>query len=157
MNHHVRNKLDELKRQELERLRHLAVQEYERSRGLGIPHDGRQKVPGHVDHRSSKFETEDLRKLIVQTTKDLEEADRKRKESFKEYEMQKEFEHQAKLKEITDEEKRKAEEKAWQDAQKKHAQHPKVYTDRMYIYTGSRISIFYVLCLRSTILAANNS
>ena len=81
-----------------------------------------------MDHKSPRFEAEDLRKLIVQTTKDLEEADRKRKESFKEYEMQKEFEHQAKLKEITDEEKRKAEEKAWEEAQKKHAKHPKVQT-----------------------------
>lgn len=127
VNHHVRNKLDELKRQELERLRHAAMQEYEHAQGLGIPYDGgRHKIPGHLDHRSPKFEVEDLRKLIVQTTRDLEESDRKRKESFKEYEMQKEFEHQAKLKAITDEEKRKAEEKAWEEAQKKHAQHPKV-------------------------------
>nr|CAG4643417.1 EOG090X0B17 [Ilyocryptus agilis] len=127
VNHNVRNKLDELKRREMERLRHLAMQEYERSRGLGIPYDGRQKIPGHVDHRNPNFEVEDLRKLIVQTTKDLEEADKKRKESFKEYEMQKQFEHDAKMKEIADEEKRKSEEKAWQEAQKKHAQHPKMH------------------------------
>lgn len=72
------------------------------------------------------MQVEDLRKLIVQTTKDLEESDRKRKESFKEYEMQKEFEHQAKLKEIEDEDKKKAEQKAWEEAQNKHKQHPKV-------------------------------
>ena len=119
--------MDELKRQEIERLRHLAVQEYERSRGLGIPHEGSKlRIPGHLDHKNPSFEVEDLRKLIVQTTKDLEESDRQRKESFKEYEMQKEFEHQAKLKEL-DEEKKKAEEKAWQEAQNKHKQHPKVY------------------------------
>nr|CAG4637259.1 EOG090X0B17 [Ceriodaphnia reticulata]SVE73122.1 EOG090X0B17 [Ceriodaphnia reticulata] len=126
VNHHVRNKLDELKRQEMERLRHLAVQEYERARGLGIPHDGRLKIPGHLDHKSPSFETEDLRKLIVQTSKDLEEADKKRKEEFKEYEMQKEFEHQNKMKSL-DEEKRKAEEKAWEEAQAKHKQHPKMH------------------------------
>lgn len=126
VNHQVRGKLDELKRQEMERLRHLAVQEYERARGLGIPHDGRLKIPGHIDHKSPSFETEDLRKLIVQTSKDLEEADRKRKDEFKEYEMQKEFEHQAKLKSL-DDEKRKLEEKAWEDAQAKHKQHPKVH------------------------------
>ena len=126
MNHHVRNKLDELKRQEMERLRHLAVQEYERARGLGIHHDGpKLKIPGHLDHKSLSFETEDLRKLIVQTSKDLEEVDRKRKNEFKEYEMQKEFEHQNKLKSL-DEEKRKAEEKAWEEANAKHKQHPKV-------------------------------
>nr|SVE74367.1 EOG090X0B17 [Daphnia barbata] len=126
VNHHVRNKLDELKRQEMERLRHLAVEEYERARGLGIPHDGRLKIPGHLDHKSPSFEAEDLRKLIVQTSKDLEEADRQRKEEFKEYEMQKEFEHQNKLKGL-DEEKKKLEEKAWNDAQAKHKQHPKMH------------------------------
>lgn len=125
VNHQVRSKLDELKRQEMERLRHLAVQEYERARGLGIPHDGRLKIPGHIDHKSPSFETEDLRKLIVQTSKDLEEADRKRKEEFKEYEMQKEFEHQVKLKSL-DEEKRKSEEKAWEENQVKHKKHEKV-------------------------------
>ena len=125
VNHHVRNKLDELKRQEMERLRHLAMEEYERARGLGIPHDGRLKIPGHLDHKSPSFESEDLRKLIVQTSKDLEEADRQRKEDFKEYEMQKEFEHQNKLKNL-DEEKRKTEETAWEEAQAKHKQHPKV-------------------------------
>nr|SVE86310.1 EOG090X0B17 [Daphnia similis] len=126
VNHHVRNKLDELKRQEMERLRHLAMEEYERARGLGIPHDGRLKIPGHLDHKSPSFESEDLRKLIVQTSKDLEEADRQRKEEFKEYEMQKEFEHQNKLKTL-DEEKRKSEQKAWEDAQAKHKQHPKMH------------------------------
>ena len=78
VNHHVRNKLDELKRQEMERLRHLAVEQFERSKGLNIPHNQRLVIPGHVDHRSPTFEMEDLRKLIVQTTKDLEEADKKR-------------------------------------------------------------------------------
>ena len=126
VNHHVRNRLDELKRQEMERLRHLAVREYENSKGLGIPHDGRLKIPGHLDHKSPSFETEDLRKLIVQTTKDLEEIDRKRKEEFKEYEMQKEFEHELKLKNL-DEETRKTEEKSWDESQQKHKQHPQVY------------------------------
>nr|CAG4648813.1 EOG090X0B17 [Polyphemus pediculus] len=126
VNHHVRTKLDELKRQEMERLRHLAVEEYERSRGLGIPHDGRLKIPGHLDHKSPSFETEDLRKLIVQTTKDLEELDKKRKDEFKEYEMQKEFEHQIKVQSL-DEEHKKEEAKAWEESQKKHKQHPKVH------------------------------
>nr|CAG4638652.1 EOG090X0B17 [Cyclestheria hislopi] len=126
VSHNVRSKLDELKRQEMERLRHLAVEQYEQSRGLGIPHNGRLKLPGHIDHKSPTFEMEDLRKLIIQTTKDLEEADRKRKEEFKQYEMQKEFEHREKLKNL-DEEKRKEEERAWEDAQKKHKEHPKVH------------------------------
>lgn len=106
-------------------MRHLAVQEYEAARGLGIPHDGKVKAPRHLDHRIPSFEAEDLRRLIVQTSKDLEEADRKRKETFKEYEMQKEFEHHNKLQEM-DEMKRNAEEKAWEENKKKHSQHPKV-------------------------------
>merc|ERR1712071_622358 len=110
---------------EMERLRHLAVEEYEQAKGLGIPHDGRLKIPGHLDHKSPSFESEDLRKLIVQTTKDLEELDKKRKDEFKEYEMQKEFEHQIKVKSLY-EENRKKEEAAWQEAQKKHKEHPQV-------------------------------
>nr|CAG4641104.1 EOG090X0B17 [Eulimnadia texana] len=126
VNHNVRTKLDELKRQELERLRHLAIQEYERSRGLGIPHP-RPKAPTHLDHSNLEtFEIEDLRKLIVQTTKDLDEADRKRKQEFKEYEMQKEFEHREKLKQL-DEQKRKEEEQKWEEARKKHKEHPKMH------------------------------
>ena len=110
----------------MERLRHLAVQEYEHAKGLGIAHDGRLKIPGHLDHKNPSFEMEDLRKLIVQTTKDLEELDNKRKADYKEYEIQKEFEHQIKVKTL-DEENRKAEEKAWEEAQKKHKMHPKVF------------------------------
>nr|CAG4650388.1 EOG090X0B17 [Sida crystallina] len=127
VNHHVRGKLDEVKRQEMERLRHAAVQQYEHDRGLGIPHHQQKlKIPGHVDHKSPTFEMEDLRKLIVQTTKDLEEVDRKRKEEFKAYELQKEFEHREKLKNL-DELKRKEEERAWNEAQIKHKQHPKLH------------------------------
>ena len=36
--------------------------------------------------------------MFPQTTKDLDEVDRQRKEEFKEYEMQKNFERQEKLK-----------------------------------------------------------
>nr|CAG4652068.1 EOG090X0B17 [Triops cancriformis] len=125
VHHNVRSKLDELKRQEMERLRHLAMQEYERSQG--IPAQNRLKLPGHIDHKNPMtFEIEDLRKLIVQTTRDLEAADRQRKEEFKQYEMQKEFEHNEKLK-VLDEEKRKAEQKAWEESQNKHKQHPKLH------------------------------
>lgn len=35
--------------------------------------------------------------MILQTTHDLAEADRKRKEEFKEYEMQKKFEQEIKM------------------------------------------------------------
>ena len=64
VNHNVRSKLDELKRQELERLRHLAMQQYEHENGIDRKH---MKIPMHVDPKNPHtFEAEDLRKLIVQ-------------------------------------------------------------------------------------------
>lgn len=78
--HGVRTKLDEIKRKELERLRHLAVRQNELGQGIDKKH---LKIPHHVEVRHPTFEVEDLKKLIKSTTKDLEEADRKRREDFK--------------------------------------------------------------------------
>jgi len=59
--------LDELKRQELERLRHIAVQQHEQDNGYERKH---MKIPTHVDHNNPHtFEAEDLHKLIVQVRK----------------------------------------------------------------------------------------
>lgn len=53
--HHIRSKLDELKRQELNRLRDIAKKVYSES------------DPGHVDHNNPhSFEKKDLLKLIQQ-------------------------------------------------------------------------------------------
>lgn len=55
--HHIRSKLDELKRQELDRLRDIARKAY------GDQSSG----PGHVDHQNPhSFEKQDLQKLILQ-------------------------------------------------------------------------------------------
>lgn len=55
MGHHIRSKLDELKRQELNRLREIARKAYGDS------------DPGHVDHENPhSFEKADLLKLIQQ-------------------------------------------------------------------------------------------
>ncbi|XP_069686491.1 nucleobindin-2 isoform X2 [Periplaneta americana] len=121
VNHHVRTKLDEIKRSELERLRHLAIKEYELRNGMDTDH---MKVPPeHLDYANPHtFEAEDLRKLILKTTADLEEADRKRRQEFKEYEMQKEFEKQEKLKDL-DEEHKKQMLQEIEEREKKHKQH----------------------------------
>jgi nucleobindin len=80
VNHNVRSKLDELKRQEMERLRHLAVKEYEIKQAQLVEHENddegddeneidhdSKKLPYHLDHHNPhSFEIEDLRKLIVQ-------------------------------------------------------------------------------------------
>ncbi|XP_050425488.1 nucleobindin-2-like [Adelges cooleyi] len=98
VHHHIRSKLDELKRQELMRLRSLTKNGY----------SDMVNEPGHVDHQNPhSFEKKDLLKLIKQVAQDLEEADEKRKQMFKEYEMQKHFEREQKLKQMTDAEREK--------------------------------------------------
>lgn len=81
----------------------------------------------HVDHENPHtFEIEDLKKLIHKTSEDLAEADKKRREEFKEYEMQKEFEKQEKLREM-DEAHRKRYEEELKQQQQKHNQHERVH------------------------------
>lgn len=60
----MRTKLDEIKRAEIERLRHLATKEFELENGLDIEH---LKIPEHLDHENPhSFEIDDLKKLIAQ-------------------------------------------------------------------------------------------
>ncbi|PSN33491.1 Nucleobindin-2 [Blattella germanica] len=120
VDHRVRSKLDEIKRTELERLRHLATKEFELKNGIDTDH---LKIPEHLDHTNPHtFEIEDLRKLILKTTADLAEADRKRREEFKEYEMQKEFEKQEKLKDLDEEHKKELLHEI-EEKEKKHKEH----------------------------------
>jgi len=124
VNHHVRTKLDEIKRREVERLRELANQAYELSNDIDRKH---LKVSQHLDHDNEHtFEIEDLRKLIQKTSDDLAEADRKRRGEFKEYEMQKEFEREAQKKEM-DEESRKKFEAEVKEKEQKHKETLKVF------------------------------
>ncbi|XP_017059098.1 nucleobindin-2 [Drosophila ficusphila] len=124
VNHHVRTKLDEIKRREVERLRELANQAYELSNDIDRKH---LKVSQHLDHENEHtFEIEDLRKLIQKTSDDLAEADRKRRGEFKEYEMQKEFEREAQKKEM-DEESRKKFEAEVKEKEQKHKDHEKLH------------------------------
>lgn len=113
VNHGVRSKLDDIKRRELERLRHLAVKQNEIAQGIDKKH---MKIPQHLEIKSHKFEIDDLKKLIKTTTQDLEEADKKRREDFKRYEMEKKFEEEERLKHIEDEVK-KAEEQQRMEVQ----------------------------------------
>ncbi|CAB3225972.1 unnamed protein product [Arctia plantaginis] len=114
VNHNVRTKLDEIKRRELERLRHLATKQFELTNNL----EPMGKVPTneHLDHvNPHTFEIEDLKKLIKKTTADLEAADKKRKEEFKEYEMQKKFEEHQKVESMDETAKKEYMEKAKQE------------------------------------------
>ncbi|KAM7358306.1 nucleobindin 1 [Cochliomyia hominivorax] len=124
VNHHVRTKLDEIKRRELERLRALAKKEYELENEIDRDH---LKINQHIDHANEHtFEIEDLKKLIKKTAEDLAEADRKRQAEFKEYEMQKEFEKEMIKKEL-DEEQRKKFEEEQKALEEKHKKHEKVH------------------------------
>ena len=66
VNHNVRNRLDEIKRREVERLRHLAKKKFEHVQGIDR---SRIKMPDHLHMENGHFAEEDLRKLIRSTTR----------------------------------------------------------------------------------------
>lgn len=106
VSHNVRTRLDEIKRTELQRLR----KGMDRIRQIEQNNDIADPVHHHLDQSNPHtFEIEDLKKLIAKTTEDLAEADRKRREEFKRYEMEKELEKQRKLNSTTGEEREKLE------------------------------------------------
>ncbi len=120
VHHNVRSQLDDIKRRELERLRHLAMKQYEMNQGIDRQH---AKIPNHIDMKMPTFEKEDLKKLIKTTTKDLEEADQKRRDDFKKYEMEKRFEEEQMLAHIEDEGKRAQEKAKLEELKAKHKKH----------------------------------
>uniref|UniRef100_A0AAX7TR55 EF-hand domain-containing protein n=1 Tax=Astatotilapia calliptera TaxID=8154 RepID=A0AAX7TR55_ASTCA len=128
VSHHVRTKLDELKRQEVNRLRTLikAKQDLEGGNDIAVDHQALLKQFEYLNHMNPHtFEVEDLDRLIRSATKDLENYDKERHEEFKRYEMMKEHDRQEHLKTLDDDE-RKKEEEHYEEMKKKHADHPKV-------------------------------
>ncbi|EAT47638.1 AAEL001275-PA [Aedes aegypti] len=124
VNHNVRSQLDELKRIELQRLRELATRQFELSNNIDREH---LKIAEHLDHENQHtFEIDDLKKLILKTSQDLSENDRRRREEFKEYELQKEFEKQEKLR-LLDEEHRKQYEEDLKKQKETHEKHEKIH------------------------------
>ncbi|KAB7496728.1 Nucleobindin-2 [Armadillidium nasatum] len=124
VDHNVRTKLDELKRRELERLRHLAIKEHERKIGVDR---SRLKVPVHLDHRNpDRFESEDLSRLIQQVHRDIEKVEKEREEEFKRYELEKEYKYKHDL-EGMDEDHKKQAVLEHEETLKKHKDHPKLH------------------------------
>ncbi|XP_062841025.1 nucleobindin-1 [Trichomycterus rosablanca] len=126
--HHVRTRLDELKRQEVSRLRMLlkAKLDSANTQSVQMDHATLLKQFEHLDpHNQNTFEAKDLELLIATATKDLENYDAERHEEFKRYEMLKEHERREYLRSL-DQEKREREERRLEEMQKKHRQHPKV-------------------------------
>ncbi|XP_034047228.1 nucleobindin-2a [Thalassophryne amazonica] len=128
VSHHVRTKLDELKRQEVSRLRTLikAKQDLEGGNDIAVDHQALLKQFEYLNHMNPHtFEVDDLDRLIKSATNDLENFDKERHEEFKRYEMMKEHDRREHLKTL-DEEERKREEEHYEEMKKKHADHPKV-------------------------------
>ncbi|XP_072905492.1 nucleobindin-2-like isoform X2 [Hemitrygon akajei] len=126
VSHLVRTKLDELKRQEVSRLRMLIKAKIDSQQDAGIDHHALLKQFEHLNHQNPhSFEPEDLELLIKTATKDLENYDKERHEEFKRYEMLKEHERREYLKTL-DEEKRREEEARYEEMRKKHLDHPKI-------------------------------
>ncbi|XP_077451318.1 nucleobindin-2a isoform X1 [Stigmatopora argus] len=128
VSHHVRTKLDELKRQEVNRLRTLikAKQDIEGGNDIAVDHQVLLKQFEYLNHMNPHtFEVEDLDRLIKSATNDLENFDKERHEEFKRYEMMKEHDRLEHLKTL-DEDQRKEEEEHYEELRKKHANHPKV-------------------------------
>ncbi|XP_030053770.1 nucleobindin-1 isoform X2 [Microcaecilia unicolor] len=128
VSHHVRTKLDELKRQEVSRLRMLikAKMDATMEDNVQMDHLALLKQFEHLNSQNQHtFEAQDLEMLIQAATKDLENYDAARHEEFKRYEMMKEHERREYLKSL-DEEKRQAEEARYEEMKKKHKEHPKV-------------------------------
>jgi len=123
LSHGIRTKLDEVKRQEVERLRHLAQKQYELNNGLERKHI---KIPQHLELKHKSFEIADLQKLIKQTTDDLEEADKQRRDEFKKYEMEKKFEKELRLNAINDTAERKVVQEEMEKMEAKHRSHEKI-------------------------------
>ncbi|XP_061159816.1 nucleobindin-1 isoform X2 [Syngnathus typhle] len=128
VSHNVRTRLDELKRQEVSRLRMLlkAKLDSTNTQSLQMDHSSLLKQFEHLDpHNQNAFEAKDLELLISTATKDLENYDAERHEEFKRYEMLKEHERREYLKGL-DQEKREKEEQRLRELKDKHRQHPKV-------------------------------
>ncbi|KAG7505317.1 hypothetical protein JOB18_029003 [Solea senegalensis] len=128
VSHHVRTRLDELKRQEVSRLRMLlkAKMDSTNTQREQMDHASLLRQFEHLDpHNQNTFEAKDLELLISTATKDLENYDAERHEEFKRYEMLKEHERREYLKGL-DQEKREKEERRMQELKEKHRQHPKV-------------------------------
>lgn len=126
--HNLRTKLDELKRDEMNRLRMLikAKHDIKEGNGLSADHQALLKQFEHLSHGNpNTFEVEDLDRLIKSATHDLENYDQSHHEEFKKYEMMKEHERRERLK-VMNEADRKKEEQHYEEMRKKHADHPKV-------------------------------
>ncbi|KAM9301853.1 nucleobindin-2 [Gastrophryne carolinensis] len=126
VSHHIRTRLDELKRQEVARLRMLLKAKLSSPEGANVDRVALLQKINHLDHvNPDKFEPQDLDMLIRAATRDLENFDKEHHEDFKRYEMMKEHERRERLRNL-DEEQRKQEEARQEEMKRKHRDHTKI-------------------------------
>ena len=119
---HLKDELDEVKRNEVERIRKLLKAENKLQAGKKVNFETLiNDVGGHMDTANPKasFGMNDLKALIGRVAADMTDFDEKRHQKFKEYEMHKVIEEEKKTKEMTDEDK-KAYEKRKLERQSEH-------------------------------------
>lgn len=135
----VRKKLNDLKYLEIKRIRDLATRKHEMEqygetyhgtdkrkwRTLGATAIGKN-VPSHLGSTSNHFDMQDLHRLMVAATDDLQKIDEERKKDYKTYELEKEWQFQERLKMMNETEKQEAIKKR-QQLKEKHDNHPKVH------------------------------
>ena len=136
LNHSVRTRLDEAKRREMQRLRHLINKQLQRNNQFkgkqmkDLDHELQLKIikstHQHMDTKSVYFDSEDLNNLIRKSRSDLEERDRQRREEFKKYEMEKRFQKDMRLNAINDTDERKVVQEEMERLEAKHNQHGKL-------------------------------
>lgn len=133
----VRKKLSDLKYLEIKRLRDLATRKNEMEQ-YGETYHGSDKrkwrtlgaslsqLPEHLGSHGTHFDENDLHKLMVSATNDLEKIDKQRQEDLKTYEMEKEWQFQERIKMMNETEKQEAI-KLRDQLKQKHDDHPRVH------------------------------
>lgn len=114
--HDVRTKLDELKRQEVERQRMLRRQMNDHLNGLK---EREYWNPLFDDDNPNFFGPEDFKKLLWKHHEEMDKQDKERRQEFKKHEMEKEHKRREHLKEM-DEKARKEEELKFEALKQKH-------------------------------------
>ncbi|PAA81508.1 hypothetical protein BOX15_Mlig034413g4, partial [Macrostomum lignano] len=140
--HSVRNRLDEIKRQEVERLNELEKALEDKLALKANPGKasrakfrfGLQSLDeatikrAHLDHsKPHTFEIADLQKLINQVTQDIDQVDQAREAEYKRYEMGKEHSRRARLRRIKDKKAREAAEQQMRAERERHRRHERVH------------------------------
>ncbi|CAF90312.1 unnamed protein product, partial [Tetraodon nigroviridis] len=138
--HDVRSKLDELKREELNRLRTLlkAKHAIAQEKGHAVDHQVVLKQFAYLNLvNSEKFDVDDLDRLIAgvgatpgpqveQVNQHVEQLDESRRQEYKRYQMMKEHERREYLRALSQEQRQQEEERRQQEEERKQADHPRI-------------------------------